>query len=190
MSTKRIMGLTMALILSFLAPLILISFWATPPLEMTNQYRNMWAEGVPSYLNAETLGIILNNLFVMFVMCLFSILPFKIYYRKEREDKDFKQAVCLITGSYCMYFIKEGARAGFGLLSFPYATYWFGVIILVFPHGIIEIGGFALTASTMLEYYKTRDIKVLWYLLISVILIIIAGVFETTLTPYLFRTFL
>ena len=195
MYNKKIITFSLILIASFLTPLLLISTLSSEPMELGEAYKNMWAEGMTSYVNGETLGIIVNNLMVILIMCLFSIIPFTLYNRGEREEIDFKKVVWLVTIAYILYFIKEGMRAGLGLLNFPYASYFFGVFVLTLPHGIIEIIGFAIASSATLLYYKSEksevDKKVMYYyLLIAVGLILIAGLLETTLTPYLFRTFI
>lgn len=158
---------------------------------MNDVFRTNWAESMSSYINGETISIIINNLMVMLVMCLFTIIPFFVFNMKERKYKDLRQMITLIFIAYMLYFLKEGFRAGIGLLSFPHKSYLFGVFILTLPHGIIEITGFAIAASAIFNYFMKnigRD-TVYRYLMLAVSLILVAGVLETTLTPFLFRFF-
>ena len=191
MQNKKIITFSLILIACFLTPLLLTSIFSSTPIEVGETYKAMWIEGMPSYVNIETVEIIINNTMVILIMCLFSIIPFTLYNNKERKTGDLKRVVWLVTVAYALYFAKEGIRAGLGLLDFPYVSYLFGVFILTLPHGIIEITGFAIASSATLSYHKSEiDKKVMYqYLLLAVGLIVVAGLLETTLTPYLFRIF-
>lgn len=192
MKNRKVITFSLILIVCFLTPLLLTSIFSFTPIEVGETYKAMWIEGMPSYINVETLGIIINNTMVILIMCLFSIIPFTLYNNEKREEEeDFKKVVWLVTIAYALYFAKEGLRAGLGLLDFPYVSYSFGVFILTLPHGIIEITGFAIASSATFKYYKSEiNKKIMYqYLLFAVVLIMVAGLLETTLTPYLFRIF-
>lgn len=192
MQNRKVITFSLILIACFLTPLLLTSIFSSTPIEVGETYKAMWIEGMPSYINVETLGIIINNTMVILIMYLFSIIPFTLYNNEEREEEDFKKVVWLVTIAYALYFAKEGLRIGLGLLDFPYVSYSFGVFILTLPHGIIEVTGFAIASASIFKYYKSEiNKKVMYqYLLFAIGLIVVAGLLETTLTPYLFRSFL
>lgn len=192
MSDKKISNFAFLLIFSFLLPLIIISFFSSPPIELDAAYKSMWAEGMISEVSSETFSIIINNLFVAFVMCLFSIIPFLLFGKKYENHKDFKHIIIFVTIAYILYFTKEGVRAGLGLLDFSQTSYAFGVFVLTLPHGLLEIAGFAIAGSAIFHFFKNEisSSEITRYLILSIFMIITAGVLETTLTPYLFRTFI
>lgn len=177
--------------------LIILFSFALVPSEVQSlnpTFVESWKEEISPFVNYVTLEIILNNLFVVLVLWLFSIIPAWVYYKRPRNPEDEKRLIRTIYTAYTLYFIKEGIRNGLLILSFNYTPYIFTLITLILPHGVAEIGAFALTADISLEWvrglsgeFKAPKIK---HLTVPIILVVLSGILETTLTPYIFKTLL
>ena len=160
---------------------------------LDENFKKMWINEIKPVIDNGTLSIILNNLFVVFALWLFSAVPKWVYRRRPRRLGDKKKLVSIIYIIYILYFIKEGVRVGLNLLGWNYTSYGFALLTLILPHGIVEIGAFALTGAlafnwaTSLNRFELPKIR---SFIVPIILIIFSGVLETTLTPYIFKTFL
>lgn len=157
-------------------------------------FKEAWVSEIVLTLDRSTLEIILNNVFVMFALWLFSVIPAWLFYRRPRSPGDEEMLARIVYIAYILYFIKEGIRIGLELLDFHYTSYIFSLLTLILPHGIIEMGALALTGAFALDWatnlgngFRFPKRK---YFIIPTFLIVFSGILETTLTPYVFRSFL
>ena len=169
--------------------------------DLTPQQKFMFshmAETMPPIVDISTLEIIVINSFV--ALCLwFSVLLIYYFFHKRQEGK-YQYKFILYLAIFCnaFFYIKEGLRMGYTVYSFsesmgiPYAS---SFLTLIFPHLIPEFTAFIITSilsmqwiSEKMKYGKTNVSLKLF--LIPFVILIFAGIVETTLTPFVFRSYL
>lgn len=178
----------------FLATVLLFALIPSQTAELSPAFIESWKREITPSINYMTLEIVLNNLFVILALWLFSLIPIWMFYRKPRTPGDKERFIRFIYIVYILYFAKEGIRIGLDILGFSYTPYIFTLLTLILPHGITEIGAFALTGAFALNWAKSLDKSFKKphpkHLIASTFLVIFSGILETTLTPYVFKTFL
>jgi uncharacterized membrane protein SpoIIM required for sporulation len=158
-----------------------------------------WLEVMREGTGLSAVHIIINNSAIIVLFWVLAVFPLWISFKKKRSEK--QKALIAVTASlgYLIFFTKESFRLSIILLSFQDT---FGVPFLsslltnVLPHGVVELGSFILAAAwavrwlaqqTAREKFIFPNIK---HIAVPLASIIIAGLLETSLTPYLFKSFL
>lgn len=180
----------LACMFSFFALILTMSLLSPPAGIMSNGFKMEFAKAMHPFINSQTLYIIVNNLLVGLAMFLSSKIVLSL--SKGSTIKEIHMLSIIIIGFYMFYFALQGIRVGVDLNSNIYINYWFSFFTLIFPHGIFELTGFALISSTSYFYHigqlnKNQLIKMV---IIASLIIVFAGLLETTLTPFIFKYFL
>lgn len=149
------------------------------------------AQGLKPVINLSTLVIIINNLLVGASLYISSRLIFNLNKNNSLDQSGIRLLKKLAITFYIVYFVILGVRVGISIKGSTYNSYWFSLLTLIMPHGLLEVTGFALVSATSLSYYTEKLSKTEFLRLIKVAatIIIIAGIVETTLTPFVFSKF-
>lgn len=169
-------------------------------------FKNIYHSMYPT-IDISTLHIILTNSMVSVVLWLVSIFLCWMYYKRKNEvpDKDYGKFIMKIGYlAYGFFFLKEGVRVGMSILDFQSSMnipYLPSFLTLILPHALFEFTAFISISilalrwlNSNIENWENKEEGFIMpnksYILIPLLLIISAGLVETTLTPYLFREYL
>ena len=167
-------------------------------VELNALIKKTWQETMTSAIDITTLGIIVNNLFVAAYLWVLPIYLMWIAFKNARSLKEKQNMLKLVYFVYLSYFIKETLTVSLSLFGFQRlnVTYLYSFLTLIMPHGLTEIGALALTAAFATQWMSSLinkdkfELPPKEFFLIPATLIIFSGILETTLTPFLFRSFL
>ena len=155
-------------------------------------------ETMPPKIDKFTLEIFLCNLLVMFCIFLVSIAVYIFFYKRGKTKYTPKQIMFLAIFFNLFFYIKEGIRMGYTVYSFAdYFTlpYLLSFATLILPHLIFEFSAFIMASVISLKWLYNKvslNKKVLDHNLIltSIIILSVATIVETTLTPLVFTSYL
>lgn len=152
-------------------------------------YRD-WAQMISPGIDGETLGIILNNLFVAFLLWAAA------WFWRYCAGRLFVPRSRMFGAMYFVYgffFLKEFVRMACQVYGFSYS---FGLscgavfCTLVLPHGLLEFLAFALVAFYACGWLRGERGVGAAEVLLPALILVVAGILETTLTDYLFKGYL
>lgn len=191
-SDEKVFELTLSIVIIFYSMVIIMSSFSPGNVYMSEEMRRLMSINMDYSIGLETLKIIINNLLVYLSMFLSAKLVSSL---KKSEDLSKSKSNFLATTIivfYIVFFALQGFRVGIGLNSSIYNNYWFSFYTLVFPHGLFEMAGFALASSASFYYFFEELSKEYFIKLTKVgaLIIIMSGVLETTLTPWIFKSLL
>lgn len=185
--------------LVFYTPALLITFiLALMSRPVVPRLTGAWAKLMVGELSRETILIIGNNLFIASLLWALTIITLFLAIKRRRSYDAGVLLSQIIFLVYLAFFVKESAGVLLTLLDFQQTMQVPSIIAfltLILPHGLFEYTAFVLIAVYGMEWFRAnfdRDIVELpWHeIALSFLLIVLAGIVETGITPYVFRTYL
>lgn len=154
-----------------------------------SMFYEAWAMQISPGVDGMTFEIILNNMFV--VLLLFGAVWFWRYCAGRLSvPRSRKMLVMYLI--YSFFFLKEIFRIVYLVSDFSRAfdlSSFFTFCTIILPHGLVEFLAFVLVMVFGCVWLGGKRFK--WfYLCVPLLLVIVAGILETTLTDYLFRAYL
>lgn len=185
---NEVIKLTTIISLSFYISIILMYFIPLDSMYYPRETMIYVAQKMNPIINSETLYIIAKNLLVGFSLYFSSKIIFNLNRNNTLDDSKFKALRKSAILFHLVYFVLLGIRVGVSIKGSIFNNYWFSLLTLIMPHGILEITGLALVSATSLKYFLEGINKEEFINLskLSAGIIIVAGIVETTLTPFIF----
>lgn len=149
-------------------------------------------------IDTFTLEILIINSIVMLCLWLISFLIYIVFYK--RKEIKYKPIHVMYVALFCnaFFYLKEGVKMGYTIYEFSKSfglPYFFSFFTLILPHLIFEFTAFIMASAISLKWLydkiSSKTSKINYKLIsFSILVLLIAAIVETTLTPYLFTTYL
>lgn len=185
--------------LVFYTPALLVVFiLALMSRPVVPKLTGAWARLMAGELGRETILIVGNNLFIASLLWALTIITLFLAIKRRHSYNARVLLGWVIFLVYLAFFVKESAGILLTLLDFQRTMRVPSIIAfltLILPHGLFEYTAFVLIAVYGMEWFRAnldRNVMELpWHeIALSFLLIILAGIIETGITPYVFRAYL